>query len=81
MGQWEGVLYNSFDGVVLNPKRLPSSGGVNKSGLLRPAQLVMFLFVNSKFGFIVVVTNVGISVVWSWGGWFGLVPNGSLMGV
>jgi len=56
-------LYNGLDRSVLNPERPPPPGRVNEPGLLRPTELMVLSFMNSEFRFVVVVTDVSISVV------------------
>ena len=79
MGQWECILYDGLDGSVLNPERPSPPGRVNKPSVLGPTELVVLLFMNGKFGFVVVVVvDIGLSVVQTHRTRLGLVPDGSL---
>ena len=65
----------------MDPEGPPPLGGVNKPSLLRPTELMVFLFIDDKFTFIAVIINLSLAVIESWRTGARLVPDGGLMSV
>jgi len=79
LGQYEGILYGSLDGAVLNSERPSPSGGVDESSLLWPMEFVMLPLVNGELAFFVIITDVGLGVVRSGSGGPRLVSDRGLI--